>query len=60
LSVYNDGPLLGGDEGLHEGVGLSNLRTRLNLLYGNEFELRLSNSGERGVEVMVTLPYRDA
>lgn len=58
LSVYNDGPSLKSDESLHEGVGLSNLRTRLNLLYGEEFELRLRNSGESGVEVTVTLPYR--
>jgi LytS/YehU family sensor histidine kinase len=60
LSVYNDGPLLKNNESLHEGIGLSNLRTRLNLLYGEEFELRLLNSGESGVEATVTMPYRDA
>jgi two-component sensor histidine kinase len=61
LSVYNDGPLLE-DHGAFasQGIGLSNLRTRLGLLYGREFDLRLDNYGITGVEVTVTLPYREA
>jgi hypothetical protein len=39
---------------------LSNLRTRLELLYGKEFELRLDNYGITGVQASVTLPYREA
>jgi two-component sensor histidine kinase len=59
LSVYNDGPLLDDDGSLRQGIGLSNLRTRLGLLYGKEFDLRLDNHGITGVEVTVTLPYRE-
>jgi LytS/YehU family sensor histidine kinase len=61
LSVYNDGPLLDRDGcSVRNGIGLSNLRTRLTLLYGREFELRLENYGITGVQVSVTLPYREA
>jgi LytS/YehU family sensor histidine kinase len=59
LSVYNDGPLLGEDgQAILDGIGLANLRTRLSLLYGNHFELRLENRGITGVEASVVLPYR--
>ncbi len=61
LSVYNDGPLLDRDgRAIAEGIGLSNLRARLRLLYGERGELRLDNSGSSGVEASVTLPYRGA
>jgi two-component system LytT family sensor kinase len=60
LSVYNDGPLLDDDGGLRQGIGLSNLRTRLGLLHGKDFAVRLQNYGITGVEVTVTLPYREA
>jgi two-component sensor histidine kinase len=60
LSVYNDGPLLDRDgHAIHDGIGLANLRTRLSLLYGSHFELRLENCGITGVEVCVVLPYRE-
>jgi len=61
LSVYNDGP------GLHEdwhstrtGVGIGNLRTRLQILHGNESGLDLRRADAGGVEVVVTLPFREA
>ena len=57
LSVYNDGPGFPEDwqtEG--SGVGLSNLRTRLRILHGDDAELRMSRAGTDGVEVVVTLP----
>lgn len=58
LSVYNDGPLLeNGHPTAPDGIGLSNLRTRLKLLYGTDFELRLENFGITGVEVSVSVPY---
>jgi two-component system, LytTR family, sensor kinase len=61
LSVYNDGPLLAGDgSAVAQGIGLSNLRTRLSLLYGKDFEFRLENYGHTGVEATVTLPYCEA
>jgi two-component system, LytTR family, sensor kinase len=58
LSVYNDGPLLDRDGcSVKDGIGLSNLRTRLGLLYGEDFTLRLENYGITGVQVSVALPY---
>jgi two-component system, LytTR family, sensor kinase len=61
LGVYNDGPLLDRDgQAIPDGIGLANLRTRLGLLYGNRFELRLENGGITGVEVSVVLPYRES
>jgi two-component system, LytTR family, sensor kinase len=61
LSVYNDGPLLDGDTkaGKGGGIGLSNLRTRLGLLYGDDYDLRLENHAAAGVLVSVALPYRE-
>jgi two-component system LytT family sensor kinase len=61
LSVYNDGPLLdeARDAG-REGIGLTNLRTRLKLLYGSECELRLQNHGTTGVSVSLALPYSES
>ena len=58
LNIYNDGPLLDRDgRAIKDGIGLANLRTRLALLYGTRFALRLENSGITGVEVSVVLPY---
>jgi two-component system LytT family sensor kinase len=59
LSVYNDGPLLDRDS-IKDGIGLSNLRTRLKLLYGNDCHLRLENYGITGVQVSMALPYHEA
>jgi two-component system LytT family sensor kinase len=60
LSVYNDGPLLDREgRAVKDGIGLSNLRTRLKLLYGSDFELRLENFGITGVQVSLALPYRE-
>jgi sensor histidine kinase YesM len=65
LSVYNDGPLLDADGTAGSaagkgGIGLSNLRTRLGLLYGDDFDLQLQNQAAAGVLVSVALPYREA
>jgi two-component system LytT family sensor kinase len=60
LTVYNDGPLLDRDgRAVKDGIGLSNLRARLELLYGGDFDLRLENFGITGVQVSVALPYRE-
>jgi sensor histidine kinase YesM len=60
LSVYNDGPLLDTcPRAVKDGIGLSNLRTRCKLLYGENFRLRLEDYGITGVQVSVALPYRD-
>jgi two-component system, LytTR family, sensor kinase len=60
LSVYNDGPALPADwEHTQVGVGLANIRTRLEMLYGQGFELKMRNHEPCGVEVSVALPFRE-
>lgn len=59
LSVANDGPVLARDEQTDSGIGLSNVRTRLHGLYGNQFRLTIKNRDQTGVEVSVSLPFRE-
>jgi two-component system, LytTR family, sensor kinase len=59
LSVYNDGPKLPMDwQATSNGIGIANLRTRLNILHPEAFDLQLRNIEPGGVEVLVTLPLR--
>ena len=61
LSVYNDGPRLPANwEGSRTGIGISNMRTRLQRLYGESFELKMRNQEPDGVEVSVSVPFRKA
>lgn len=61
LSVYNDGPNLPTDwEAAQSGVGIRNLRTRLQILHGSDSELQLTRANAAGVEVLVTLPFKVA
>jgi LytS/YehU family sensor histidine kinase len=61
LTVYNDGASDPADwQTTHTGVGLANLRTRLQILHGNESGLQLKRAVAEGVEVVVTLPLREA
>jgi hypothetical protein len=61
LCVYNDGPCLPADWATTRGgIGLSNLRTRLQILYGTGFKLNLRNPDTGGVEVLVSLPVGEA
>jgi two-component system, LytTR family, sensor kinase len=58
LSVCNDGPSLPVDwEMARSGIGMSNVRTRLQSLYGDAFELSMRNQDAGGVEVSVSLPF---
>ena len=58
LSVYNDGPSLPVDwETASSGVGISNVRTRLQGLYGDEFELSLNNEDVGGVKASLSIPF---
>ena len=60
LSVYNDGPDFPTDaQATRTGVGISNLRTRLQILHGTESELQLKHADTGGVEVVVTLPLKE-
>jgi signal transduction histidine kinase len=57
LSVSNDGPCTQDDlDATRTGVGLGNLRTRLQMLHGDQSDLVLKSAGIEGVEVVVTLP----
>jgi len=60
LIVYNDAPGVPADWEATSGVGLANLRNRLQILYGNESRLQLRPVDTFGVEVTVTLPARQA
>lgn len=58
VSVYNDGPALHWDKA-HSGIGMSNMRTRLQSLYGDAFELNMQNQEPGGVEVTVSVPFKE-
>jgi two-component system, LytTR family, sensor kinase len=61
LSVYNDGPSFPKDwQTTGVGVGLANLRTRLQILHGDAADLGMTRNGADGVEVVVTLPLKEA
>jgi sensor histidine kinase YesM len=60
LSVYNDGPSFPKDwETTGAGVGLANLRTRLQILHGDASGLEMRSAGADGVEVVVTVPLQE-
>jgi two-component system LytT family sensor kinase len=60
IRVYNDGPSLAADWELsRSGVGISNVRTRLRYLYADKFELNIHNEEPGGVEVSVSVPYKE-
>jgi LytS/YehU family sensor histidine kinase len=60
LAVYNDGPGLPVSwDTTRPGIGISNMRTRLRSLYGNEFKLKLENQAPGGVEVSVSVPFKE-
>ncbi|MFZ0007425.1 MAG: histidine kinase, partial [Steroidobacteraceae bacterium] len=61
LSIYNDAPsVLTNWQATHTGVGIGNLRTRLQILHGGESGLELRRSDSGGVEVIVVLPFTEA
>jgi len=58
LSVYNDGPRLPADwDKTGSGIGLSNVRTRLQGLYGDGFDLNMRNQDPDGVEISFSVPF---
>jgi two-component system, LytTR family, sensor kinase len=58
MSVYNDGPSVKWEK-IGSGIGISNMRTRLQGLYGDAFELSMHNQDPGGVEVTVSVPFRE-
>jgi LytS/YehU family sensor histidine kinase len=60
LTVYNDGPSLSADwESARSGIGLANMRTRLHGLYGDSFRFSMQNQSPGGVEVSVSVPFKE-
>jgi two-component system, LytTR family, sensor kinase len=60
VRIYNDGPSLPASwETQQPGIGIANMRTRLRSLYGDAFALRLENRGTGGVEVSVSVPFKE-
>jgi two-component system, LytTR family, sensor kinase len=56
--VANDGPSLPANwDAMRLGIGISNVRTRLQTLYGEACDIRLRNRITGGVEVSVSLPF---
>ncbi len=58
LRVYNDGPSLpAAGESSPSGIGILNVRTRLQSLYGDGFDMSLRNHKPSGVEASVSVPF---
>ena len=58
LRVCNDGPSLpAGWESSPSGIGILNVRTRLQSLYGDQCDLSLRNREAGGVETSLSLPF---
>jgi signal transduction histidine kinase len=58
LVVSDDGPGLPSPGPAHTGIGLTNTRTRLARLYGDDARLDVEPAAGRGVRVTITLPIR--
>ena len=56
LSSANTGSCLSAEARAATGVGISNCRERLRLLYGVNADLRVEEDGAGGVRALVTLP----
>jgi len=60
LTIHNDGPVLPADwQPTQIGVGIGNLRTRLQILHGEKSGLQLRPASGGGVEVIVNLPFTE-
>jgi signal transduction histidine kinase len=61
ITIRNDGPELDGDAGAtHGGVGIANLRSRLQILHGDRSAIELRHADAGWTEVTVRLPYTEA
>src|SRR5581483_4234236 len=61
LRVHDNGPGISEDARakLREGIGLSNTQARLERLYGPAHRFELRNAGAGGLEVAITIPFRE-
>jgi two-component system, LytTR family, sensor kinase len=60
LCVRDDGPGPAPGSRLRFGVGLTNVRSRLKQLYGDESSLELTGVNGRGCEAIITIPLRSS
>ena len=61
INVYNDGPTLPANwEHNSPGIGLSNMRHRLRSLYGQGYKFTIQNRHDSGVEVSISVPFKEA
>ena len=60
LCVRDDGPGPPPGSRLRFGVGLTNVRSRLKQLYGDESSLELTGGDGRGCEAIITIPLRSS
>jgi LytS/YehU family sensor histidine kinase len=60
LSVRDNGVGWRGEGTPSQGIGLSNTRSRLQQLYGPAQALTVRSATPRGLQVEITLPYREA
>jgi len=62
LEIRDDGRGIDRDHelGTRRGVGLTNIRSRLEQLYGSEHRFKLENQAGRGVLVQIIIPFRRA
>jgi two-component system, LytTR family, sensor kinase len=58
VCVYNDGPALQpGWEATSAGIGIANVRSRLEGLYGERFAFNIENQSPEGVQVTLSVPF---
>ena len=60
LCIRDDGPGPAPGSRLRFGVGLTNVRSRLKQLYGDESSLELTGGNGRGCEAIITIPLRSS
>jgi two-component system LytT family sensor kinase len=60
LCVRDDGPGPAPRSRLRFGVGLTNIKSRLKQLYGDESSLELTGGNGRGCEAIITIPLRSS
>ncbi len=55
--IYDNGPGIK-KENIHKGTGLTNIITRLNQIYGNDYEIHFNNLNGGGTEIQLRIPLK--
>lgn len=59
VEVRDNGPGLAPKNGMADGVGLANTRSRLRRLYGDDHDFGMMNAAEGGLVVSLEIPFRE-